>query len=1149
MIQRQFLAFVAALACSLFSARGAQAQCTNILDPGYTTGSFTFITAPVHAQTFTPTSSGTVCEIRYGVDTRGGMTAYNVYVVLAPGVGAPPTNYVGTNLFSALNQTSFNTLGSGGIDGKVLVTNGLTLTAGTRYALIIEPIGGQMAWRGNNGNPYVGGQGWFRSGASWVNSVPADFTFRIFGLVPPPNNNNCNSCQPIGLGSVNGTLVGATNDGASVCGGAPDVWYCFTAPCAGTVIASTCTTSFDSIVSVHTGCPGTEIACNDDCPGTPCLGPGSCVAWSATCGVTYRIRVASFTGTAAGTFTLTLTQPVSAPSNNNIASAIAVGNVTNLPFSTCGATTDGPGPCPDLSDIWYTYTPTCQGTVSVDLCGSSYDTYLAVYTGIPGNLTLVPGTCNDDNGPLCAGLQSSVRFPANPCTTYYIRVGGYAGQTGCGDMTISCSTASATNDQCSGAIPIGPGVIFGTTIGATPSLFGSLIPGPCGASANSRDVWYSYTPPCNGQLTIDTCPAPCMSARYDTVLSLYTGVCGNPLNQVAGVCNDDAPCPGSGYPWNSRIVANVIGGTNYKIRVSGYAGSFGNFGLQLGFVQPALTNDECAGAIVVPCGTTAFSTCGATTSAVGTLCPMFNDVWYCFTTPNCAGTTTVSTCGSPLNTVLDVYSGTCGTLASVGCNDDAPAGSPCQFSQQSYVSFTATANTTYWIRVGAASNVFGNGVLTIGCPPAPPVCPPTTGAGCTSMFEVTGPASGTPWAFRISVPCCFDLYVPNVSGVATSGTQSTDEAALAAAFVAAINAACPSTPPIATAYPYNGITSLTYGKFSIKVRCGGACPTLSVGPAFTPANGLCVVVGSALPTSGPCSFNPEIVELELAHNDCNGNGEDDYVDILEMTSLDADGNNIPDECDLIANGPGTAYCSGDGLISPPTTPCPCGNVGAKGNGCASSFNVDGANITATGVVALDNVVLVGSGMQATGICVFLQGDAIDPNAFVFGDGITCTGGSLVRLRAVALSGGSASFPVPPETITLSQRGRDGRVGSRALLHRLLPQRRGGLLPAGDVQRGEQLSNHLVIQAPASTAGERDGGTGCLRAGPAASMRMGACRDVFARVEARDGAPRATSASRAKAPRRDGSLAGSRVARRARASPARDWERERVSRSR
>jgi hypothetical protein len=139
--------------------------------------------------------------------------------------------------------------------------------------------------------------------------------------------------------------------------------------------------------------------------------------------------------------------------------------------------------------------------------------------------------------------------------------------------------------------------------------------------------------------------------------------------------------------------------------------------------------------------------------------------------------------------------------------------------------------------------------------------------------------------------------------------------------------------------------------------------------------------------------------------------------------------------------PGVEYCAGDGLSSPPTAPCPCGNFGAPGNGCASSFNPAGAHITASGTTNPDTVVLTGTGMQATGICIFLKGNASDPNGFQFGDGITCTGGSLVRLRGVALGNppNGAQFPVPPETITLSARGGNtpgsGQLASYTVFYR------------------------------------------------------------------------------------------------------------------
>jgi hypothetical protein len=122
--------------------------------------------------------------------------------------------------------------------------------------------------------------------------------------------------------------------------------------------------------------------------------------------------------------------------------------------------------------------------------------------------------------------------------------------------------------------------------------------------------------------------------------------------------------------------------------------------------------------------------------------------------------------------------------------------------------------------------------------------------------------------------------------------------------------------------------------------------------------------------------------------------------------------------------PGTEYCAGDGLDPLVTFACPCANFGGVGRGCASSFNSNGAHITATGSVANNDVVLQGDGMNATGFCIFISGNVEDTGGVQFGDGVACfngPGSTLIRLRSVALTAGSSAFPVPPETITLSQR--------------------------------------------------------------------------------------------------------------------------------
>ncbi|MBI5364081.1 MAG: hypothetical protein HZA53_12935 [Planctomycetes bacterium] len=123
---------------------------------------------------------------------------------------------------------------------------------------------------------------------------------------------------------------------------------------------------------------------------------------------------------------------------------------------------------------------------------------------------------------------------------------------------------------------------------------------------------------------------------------------------------------------------------------------------------------------------------------------------------------------------------------------------------------------------------------------------------------------------------------------------------------------------------------------------------------------------------------------------------------------------------IAALPPGAAFCFGDGLDATHTTACPCGNTGAAGRGCANSTNASGALLAAAGEVASDTVVLSGSSMPATVSCIYLQGTAFDD--LVFGDGVRCTGGTLLRLRTRANVGGASSFPDSTDTITLSQRG-------------------------------------------------------------------------------------------------------------------------------
>ncbi len=132
---------------------------------------------------------------------------------------------------------------------------------------------------------------------------------------------------------------------------------------------------------------------------------------------------------------------------------------------------------------------------------------------------------------------------------------------------------------------------------------------------------------------------------------------------------------------------------------------------------PPPANDACAAAISipnVPYTSPGISNSAATTDGPVTTCDgPYNNIWWVVS--GVCGTMTATTCpGSSYDTEIAVYTGGCGGLTPITCNDDASAG-PCQFTLQSYVTWAATQGTTYYISVGSywASGSTGTNVLNV----------------------------------------------------------------------------------------------------------------------------------------------------------------------------------------------------------------------------------------------------------------------------------------------------------------------------------------------------------------------------------------------------------------------------------------------------
>ena len=252
-------------------------------------------------------------------------------------------------------------------------------------------------------------------------------------------------------------------------------------------------------------------------------------------------------------------------------------------------------------------------------------------------------------------------------------------------FAFSVNKLFAQADNCSGATLISvtancASPTNGTTIGATQNLPG------CVGNADD-DVWYQFVATATShQITV----VP--SASFDPVVQLFSNVCAT-LNTISCM---DATFTGQTETINATGL--TIGNT-YRIRVYHYgAGSgSGTFSICVTNPPPAPSNDACGGAVNLlvntVCSNTAGTTIGATQSLVGCSGTANDDVWYSFTAVNSTATITVNP-SSTMDAVLQMYSGTCGTLTSMQCTDVGFTD-----GNETISAVGLTVGATYYIRV------------------------------------------------------------------------------------------------------------------------------------------------------------------------------------------------------------------------------------------------------------------------------------------------------------------------------------------------------------------------------------------------------------------------------------------------------------------
>lgn len=516
-------------------------------------------------------------------------------------------------------------------------------------------------------------------------------------------NDDCIDRTPVLDGITAFDTTGATTDGPPVlCGFGPafnDLWYNYTATCTGTLTVSLCGSSFDTVLAVYGDCvtcpppPFSEIACSDDSCGLQ-----SQVTLSVIQGQCYKIRIGGFDSNdfGAGLIDISCTQDPGVPTNDDCVNRITIGNGVR-PWRLTQATPDGPtndhcffGFDNVASDVWFNYTATCNGVLSITTAGGMGPVGFNVYN----NGCLCPSSFDDEIR--CGAIGGTTYLPVTIGQCLKIRIVGYDSifsgiGTGEGTIELQCHTPPS-NDNCFDRIDI--------TNGSTMyDLTAATVDGPPVADCNFgppfSDIWYNYEATCMGEATVTI-----TNHNYFHTVIVYDQ-CNCPV-----FTSDQIACFFAGFPTGSGSFP-VVDGACYKIRI--VAAGDGTQGTMTIACVTAPANDSCAGRLPIFNGATPYDATGASPDGPpSSNCDLFPypDIWYNYHA-TCDGQLRVTAIGGFNGDPVVIYSGiTCPPGAEIGCGDFFDGATA-----------SVVAGQDYKIRIGR--RWVTQGTITITCSPAP----------------------------------------------------------------------------------------------------------------------------------------------------------------------------------------------------------------------------------------------------------------------------------------------------------------------------------------------------------------------------------------------------------------------------------------------
>lgn len=318
---------------------------------------------------------------------------------------------------------------------------------------------------------------------------------------------------------------------------------------------------------------------------------------------------------------------------------------------TGGTSSANPNPIVSCASPTTTLTVTGQTTG----CGITYQWQSAPAAG--GPWTNVPGATSTS---FSTGISATTYFR---CVVTCTNSGSSANST---TTMVTTSVTPPPNDECVNAtsLTVNPNMSCGTVTAGTVSCASASAQGNTCFGTDDDDVWYSFVAT---NTTHYVNLLNLAGSTTDMYIAVYGGTCG--ALSAPLVCSD---------PESATVTGLTVGNT-YYVRVytwTSIGGQTSTFNICIGSPPPPPANDNCPQAISATVNNNSICsslnpgwTSGATSSMAGCAGTADDDVWFSFTALATQHDISIMNQTGTFDMVHQLFSGTCGSLTSLGCSD------------------------------------------------------------------------------------------------------------------------------------------------------------------------------------------------------------------------------------------------------------------------------------------------------------------------------------------------------------------------------------------------------------------------------------------------------------------------------------------------